>query len=145
VWFLVRGIKKSKKHAKKSVYQVGMTWRFGRISGDYMGRIHSAYDVWVFHMMIIVRCWELKLKNSRFRYYAHLQLHDVRFTCETDGKIYFNYIYFFNLLLFINIFNWQNFYLAGYGSWSSPMKLFMEMMIAKKRCNNSSTAEFNTL
>jgi hypothetical protein len=45
VIFGARHKRNLKNMPKKVLYQAGMTWQFGRISGDYIGGIHSAYDV----------------------------------------------------------------------------------------------------
>jgi hypothetical protein len=81
-----------------------------------MGGIHSTRDVRAFHMMVTVWCGDSETANSCFHYHVHRRLYSIHFTYEADGKIYFNHIYFFNLLLFINLFNWQYFYLTGYDS-----------------------------
>ena len=47
------------------------------------------------------------------------------FACKADDKICFFFFYILSFIFFINIFNWQYFYLAGsLGSEPSPIKLF---------------------
>jgi hypothetical protein len=79
-----------------------------------MGGIHSARDVQKFHTTLIVQCGEPELANSWFGYHTHRQIRSVRFVCEANGK---NIYLLINLLLFINIFNWQHFF-SGYSSWT---------------------------
>jgi hypothetical protein len=63
---------------------------------------------------------EPQQKGLWFNYNAHRQIHSVRFACEVNGKILFNYIYFFNsFLLQANVFRRE----------LRPMKLFVETHI----------------
>jgi hypothetical protein len=76
--------------------------------GDYLGGIHSARNVWVFHRTVKVWCGEPKPTNSWFGYHAYQRLHSIRFACEPDGKIYFIYIFliccYLSIYLIDNIF-----------------------------------------
>jgi len=111
VIFGTRHKKKQKHIREKESFQLGMTWQFGRIQTTiylrgYMGRLHSTHDIHAFHLRITVWYGESTPACSRFYYHTYQRLCSICFACEADGKIFF-----------INIFNWQHFYFAGYDYW----------------------------
>ena len=117
--FLYKAQKKAKTYMRAS----SLEWR-GDLEGfktaihlwGYMGALHSACDVCVFHSMVTFWYIEPTPACSPFHYHAHWQLCSVHFACEADDKIFLLLLFYF--LFFINIFNWQHFYLAGYDFWT---------------------------
>ena len=116
--------------------------------------------IWVEYIKYVtfehfIRWSQSGARNQSWKIHDFVTMHTnnsifVRFTCKMDDKIYFNYIYFLNLLLFINIFNQQYFLQAtALGCEPNLMKLFVETHVQsddrQKRCISSSTVELNTL
>ena len=85
---------------------------------DFMARIHSVRDVCTFHVMVIVWCGKLEPTCSQFCYHAYRRLCFVCFVWKIDDMIFFITSIIFISCFFINIFNWQYFYLTGYGFWT---------------------------
>jgi hypothetical protein len=90
-----------------------------------VSEIYLACNVRTFHVMITLRCRDLKLVCSRFCYHAYKWLYYVHFTCEVDYK---------TMIL---------------GCEPSLMELFVKMHVwiddRKKKCNRSWRAELSTL
>jgi len=87
--------------------------------------------IWVEYIKYVtfehfIRWSQSGARNQSWKIHDFVTMHTsnsifVRFTCKMDAKIYFNYIYFLNLLyiyIYIYIYNKQHFYLAGYGFWT---------------------------
>jgi hypothetical protein len=90
-----------------------------------MGEIYSASGVRVFHTTVTVWCGQIH--NSIIKHTGN----SVSFILHAKRMVRFILITsIFYLLLFINIFNWQYFFIlqaTALGCESSPMKLFVEM------------------
>jgi len=133
VIFDTRLKRKQKKYARERTSS--LEWH-GGLGGfqtaiyleGYMDGIHSKNEVCMLHATITVRFRELALACSWLHYHAHKQLHSICFTWKANGKIFFLLHPFFICYFFINIFNWQYFYVASYGSWTraKPDGIFVE-------------------
>jgi hypothetical protein len=65
-----------------------------------MGGLHSACDVHAFHLTIIVQYGESVVECSRFHYHAQWRHRSIRFTYETNGKIFYYYFHFLFVIFY---------------------------------------------
>jgi cellulose synthase/poly-beta-1,6-N-acetylglucosamine synthase-like glycosyltransferase len=104
VIFLMRCKRKQKNIREKASFQPRMTWWLGRISDRHISqRMHGR---------TIFSMWSPIWRTVIDMFTVPFVLHAKRMV------IFFWLLPFFYLLVFINIFNWQHFYLASYSSWT---------------------------
>ena len=124
--------------------------------------------IWVEYIKYVtfehfIRWSQSGARNQSWKIHDFVTMHTsnsifVRFTCKMDDKIYFNYIYFLNLLLYIYIYIYIYIYLTnnifilqatGFGREPNLMKLFVKTHVQsddhQKRVHQLSTIELNTL
>jgi len=153
----MRWKKKQNNMLEKASFQPGMTWRFGKILYCHIPkRLYGQTTFSTWRPYVSRDSHSLVRRTGTGVFMVLLQrISTVTlccFACEVDGKCFLFTSILFNMLFFINIFNWQYFYLIGYDSWTRVMpdgvfllKHICGVITAKKGCISLWIVELDSL